>query len=93
MTIPRRIARLAKEQGVKVFIHVSALAANHNSSSEWARSKARGEDAVREEFPEAVSSLLFSHFSLFLIKELLLLSLSLSFSRVDHSETCKCLRS
>ena len=52
--IPRRIARLAKKNGVKTFIHVSALAADLESSSKWSQSKARGELAVREEFPEAI---------------------------------------
>lgn len=52
--IPRRIARLAKKNGVKAFIHVSALAADLESSSKWSQSKARGELAVREEFPEAI---------------------------------------
>jgi NADH dehydrogenase (ubiquinone) 1 alpha subcomplex subunit 9 len=52
--IARNIARLTKEAGIKSFIHVSALAANHDSASEWSRSKARGEDAVREEFPDAI---------------------------------------
>jgi NADH dehydrogenase (ubiquinone) 1 alpha subcomplex subunit 9 len=52
--IPRTIARLAKEAGVKSFIHMSALAANLDSQSPWAQSKALGEIAVREEYPEAV---------------------------------------
>ena len=53
-TIPRRIARLAKEAGVKSFVHVSALSASHDSKSAWSRSKALGEEAVREEFPGAI---------------------------------------
>lgn len=52
--IPRKIARLAKKNGVKSFIHVSALAADLESSSKWCQSKALGEIAVREEFPEAI---------------------------------------
>lgn len=52
--VPRRIARLAKEVGVKNFIHVSALSADTESSSKWSRSKAKGEAAVREEFPGAI---------------------------------------
>jgi len=52
--IPRRLARLAKESGVKSFIHVSALAADLESASVWSQTKARGEIAVREEFPDAV---------------------------------------
>lgn len=52
--IPRKIARLAKKNGVKTFIHLSALSADLESSSRWCQSKARGEIAVREEFPEAI---------------------------------------
>ena len=40
--------------GVKSFIHISALSASPDSTSEWSRSKFRGEQAVREAFPEAV---------------------------------------
>ena len=52
--IPARIARIAKEAGVETFIHVSSSMASLDSASEWARSKARGEIAVREAFPEAI---------------------------------------
>jgi NADH dehydrogenase (ubiquinone) 1 alpha subcomplex subunit 9 len=52
--IPKKLATLAKKANVKTFIHVSALSANLNSKSEWNRSKALGELAVREAFPEAV---------------------------------------
>eukprot|EP01091_Cochliopodium_minus_P020236 TRINITY_DN877_c0_g1_i1.p1 TRINITY_DN877_c0_g1~~TRINITY_DN877_c0_g1_i1.p1 ORF type:complete len:398 (+),score=135.17 TRINITY_DN877_c0_g1_i1:30-1196(+) len=51
--ISRLIAKIAKKNNVERFIHVSALAANHDSPSEFARSKAKGEDGVRELFPEA----------------------------------------
>lgn len=54
VNIPRRIAKIAKKSGVESFIHVSALAANPNSISEWSRLKAKGEQAVRAEFPEAI---------------------------------------
>eukprot|EP00941_MAST-03F_sp_MAST-3F-sp1_P000267 g267.t1 len=47
------IARCAREEGVRQLIHVSALASSEMSQSEWARSKFRGEKAVRREFPEA----------------------------------------
>lgn len=50
----RSVALAAKEAGVKCFIHISALAADPDSSSQWARSKAAGEAAVREVFPEAI---------------------------------------
>mmetsp|Transcript_32271 Transcript_32271/g.63045 ORF Transcript_32271/g.63045 Transcript_32271/m.63045 type:complete len:386 (+) Transcript_32271:15-1172(+) len=47
------IARVCKEVGVPRLIHVSALAADVNSSSEWLRRKAEGEEAVKNWFPEA----------------------------------------
>lgn len=55
VTIPRILAEISKEAGVKAFIHVSALAADTNSASKWARTKAEGEVAVREAFPDSVS--------------------------------------
>jgi len=48
-----RMARLAKELGAKRFIHMSALGADSESGSAYARSKAAGEDAVRMFFPGA----------------------------------------
>ena len=50
---PGLLADLAKGAGVKRFVHVSALAADANSSSDYARSKAEGEEAVRAAFPSA----------------------------------------
>ncbi|XP_046848884.1 NADH dehydrogenase [ubiquinone] 1 alpha subcomplex subunit 9, mitochondrial-like [Xenia sp. Carnegie-2017] len=50
----RTIARAAKQVGVHRFIHVSALNANEESTSQFLQSKARGEKAVREEFPDAI---------------------------------------
>ncbi|CAN0485601.1 unnamed protein product, partial [Laminaria digitata] len=47
------LARAAKAQGVKNFVHVSALAADLESPSRWAQTKAEGELAVKEAFPEA----------------------------------------
>nr|XP_023025004.1 NADH dehydrogenase [ubiquinone] 1 alpha subcomplex subunit 9, mitochondrial isoform X1 [Leptinotarsa decemlineata]XP_023025010.1 NADH dehydrogenase [ubiquinone] 1 alpha subcomplex subunit 9, mitochondrial isoform X2 [Leptinotarsa decemlineata] len=57
----RRLARLAKKSGVERFIHLSALNASENpetagilkGGSKFLASKARGEKAVLEEFPEA----------------------------------------
>lgn len=56
----QRIARIAREMGVEKFIHVSALNADKNTPrtlfnkpSEFLRTKGLGEEAVREEFPEA----------------------------------------
>lgn len=57
VTIPEKIARLAKEAGVKSFIHMSALSANAQSPSQWCRTKALGEQVVRKQFPEAVGYL------------------------------------
>jgi uncharacterized protein YbjT (DUF2867 family) len=51
---PARLATVAKSAGVKRFVHVSALAADRNSSSLYARSKAEGEAAVRAAFPSAI---------------------------------------
>lgn len=47
------IAQLAKECGVERLVHVSALSASQDSLSEWARTKAIGEESVRSIFPEA----------------------------------------
>jgi NADH dehydrogenase (ubiquinone) 1 alpha subcomplex subunit 9 len=52
--IARTLAKLSKEAGVQSFIHVSALAADLESGSVWAQTKAKGEAAVREEFPNAI---------------------------------------
>lgn len=50
----KALAEVAKEAGVNRFIHVSASAANKSSASEWSRSKAFGEDAVRSVIPDAI---------------------------------------
>jgi NADH dehydrogenase len=50
---PARLARLARQAGIARFIHVSALGADPRSSSAYARSKAAGEEAVRDGFPTA----------------------------------------
>ena len=52
--VARNIAEVAKECGVSRFIHVSATAANANSSSRWSRSKAEGEAAVRKVIDDAI---------------------------------------
>ena len=51
--VARRLARVAKEKGCHTFIHVSSTLADLNSPSRWARTRAEGELAVREEFPDA----------------------------------------
>lgn len=54
VTIPQVLAEVAKEAGVPNFIQVSALSADVKSISEWSRTKARGEEAVRKIYPDAV---------------------------------------
>jgi len=50
----RRVAASARAAGVKRLLHVSALGADPQSPSLYARTKAEGEAGVRAEFPEAV---------------------------------------
>ena len=50
---PARLARLAREAGVARLIHISAIGADPRSTSAYARSKAAGEQAVRDAFPTA----------------------------------------
>jgi uncharacterized protein YbjT (DUF2867 family) len=52
-TAPARLARLAREAGVGRLIHISAIGADPRSTSAYARSKAAGEQAVRDAFPTA----------------------------------------
>ena len=49
-----RIARIAAEEGVARLVHLSALSADADSDSAYARSKAAGEAAVTAAFPAAV---------------------------------------
>ena len=49
----RRLARAATGAGVRRFLHISALGADANSPSAYARSKAAGEATLREHFPAA----------------------------------------
>lgn len=51
---PRAVAKAAREAGVARLIHVSAIGADRNSKAAYARSKAEGEQAVLEEFPDAI---------------------------------------
>lgn len=48
-----RVARLAREAGAYRLVHLSALGADPASPARYGRSKAAGELAVREHFPEA----------------------------------------
>ncbi len=50
----RVAAKAAKAAGARQFIHISAIGADAQSNSNYARSKAKGERAVLEEFPGAV---------------------------------------
>lgn len=50
----RAVAKAAKAAGARTLVHISAIGADARSNSKYARSKAEGERAVLEEFPEAV---------------------------------------
>ncbi len=49
-----RIARLAAAQGVDRMVHISAIGADADSDSEYARTKAQGEAGVLQNMPGAV---------------------------------------
>lgn len=49
-----RVATAAAAAGVQTLVHISAIGADSNSRSAYARSKAAGETAVRNAFPRAV---------------------------------------
>ncbi|MEQ8965751.1 MAG: complex I NDUFA9 subunit family protein [Azospirillaceae bacterium] len=50
---PGQLGRLAKEAGVERIVHISAIGADPQSPSAYARTKAAGEAALREAFPDA----------------------------------------
>ncbi|MGH6735510.1 MAG: complex I NDUFA9 subunit family protein [Methyloceanibacter sp.] len=50
----RNVAEAARAAGARALVHVSAIGAAADSPSMYARTKAAGEAAVREVFPEAV---------------------------------------
>lgn len=50
----RTVAKAARKAGAKRFIHISAIGADRASPAAYAKTKAEGEDAVLQEFPEAV---------------------------------------
>lgn len=52
-TFPGVLGTVAAEQGVERVVHLSAMAASTSSPSAWARSKAVGEEAMRDAFPDA----------------------------------------
>src|SRR4051812_34266796 len=49
----RNLAEAAKDGGAGALVHISAIAADANSQSNYGRTKAEGEDAIREAFPTA----------------------------------------
>jgi NADH dehydrogenase len=49
----RHVAEAARTAGVRTLVHVSAIGADREAASAYARSKAEGEAAVREVFPDA----------------------------------------
>ena len=49
----RNVAEAAKAAGVGTFVHVSAIGADANSPSVYARTKAEGEAAVKRVYPDA----------------------------------------
>ncbi len=49
-----RIARLASEHGVSNLVHISAIGADENGASTYAVTKAHGEAAIQEHFPNVV---------------------------------------
>lgn len=49
-----RIARIAAEQGVARLVHFSAIGADQDAASDYARTKAEGEAAILAAFPQAV---------------------------------------
>jgi NADH dehydrogenase len=50
----RHVAEAARAAGAKAFVHMSAIGADANSPSIYARTKAAGEAAAKEVFPDAV---------------------------------------
>ena len=50
-----RVAKIAAEEGIDTFVHLSALGADLNSKSDSARTKAEGEKAVLSAFPNAIA--------------------------------------
>jgi uncharacterized protein YbjT (DUF2867 family) len=51
---PRTVAEAARAEGVTRLVQMSALGADPDSASKYARTKAEGEAAVREIYPDAV---------------------------------------
>uniref|UniRef100_A0A8C5PDJ8 NADH dehydrogenase [ubiquinone] 1 alpha subcomplex subunit 9, mitochondrial n=1 Tax=Leptobrachium leishanense TaxID=445787 RepID=A0A8C5PDJ8_9ANUR len=54
VNIPKELATLSREAGVEKFIHMSHLNADIRSPSRYLRTKAVGEEVVRDAFPGAI---------------------------------------
>ncbi|MBV8848530.1 MAG: complex I NDUFA9 subunit family protein [Methylobacteriaceae bacterium] len=50
----RAVAQAVHEAGISRLVHMSAIGADENSPADYARTKARGEAAVRDIFPNAI---------------------------------------
>ncbi len=50
----RAVARAARQAGARRFVHISAIGADPASQSAYGRTKAEGEKAVLDEFPDAI---------------------------------------
>ena len=48
-----RVARMAQEEGVGAMVHISAIGADIDGESDYARTKGEGEAAVKQHFPDA----------------------------------------
>jgi NADH dehydrogenase len=51
---PERIARIARQQGITRMVHISAIGADLDSNSNYARTKAEGEAGVLKHQPDAM---------------------------------------
>ena len=51
---PEKLAILAKDTGVKKFIHISSIGADQKSDSNYAKSKGIGETKIINAFPDAI---------------------------------------
>lgn len=51
---PAKIAEIAKQKGLKRFVHVSSLGADLKASARYLKTKAQGEQAALEAFPQTV---------------------------------------
>ena len=49
----RNVAEAARDAGAAALVHISAIAADPNSQSDYGRTKGEGETALREAFPDA----------------------------------------